>query len=393
MDSEKYSWDPYSEQPYPVRHRLGRAARLRYALVDYAKSIGVFLCCLPFVLFYQAALSNGYRPPNWTRPQRRATDFMGLAVGLQSCDGPRQAAEIKALGVKQILLRIPLWEIDRLEKYAAFVDSLPKCEFVICAMQDRNHIVDTELWRTSLRAIVQRFWPRVRQYQIGQGMNRSKWGFATTGDFLSFASIAEELRESYPTIELVGPGVLDFEPIALLRGLVHGHRICWDAVGCALYVDRRGSPRNRQLLLFNLTQKIYHFAACVRCSSKARRRFWITEVNWPIAGQGPYAPTGETECVTEEQAAAYLTEYYNDAWQTQLVERVYWWQLVAKGFGLMDIEPDGSLRRRPAYFAFSNLLREGFKAKPEDEALETTAEMGKEASAIKAPTPSPPQQA
>lgn len=357
MDSNHSAWDSYSEQPYPIRHRLGKVARLRYAFADYVKSILTTVVCLPFVLSYQTALSSGYRSSSWSRPQRRSDEFIGLAVGLQSCDGPRQAAEIRELGVKHILLRIPVWEIDQLDKYVDFMDSLPECEFIACIMQDREHVLDAELWRTNLRTIVSRCWPRVSHYQIGQGINRSKWGFLTTGEFLSFASVAEELRDNYPGINLVGPCVLDFETIPLLRSLVHGHAISWDVVGCALYVDRRGSPRNRQMLLFDLKQKIYHFAACIRCSAKAKRRFWITEVNWPLKNQGRYAPTGEAECVSEEDAARYLVEYYEDAWKSQLVERVYWWQLVAKGFGLMDVDADGSLRHRPAYHAFKELLQ------------------------------------
>src|SRR5690606_32316797 len=101
------------------------------------------------------------------------------------------------------------------------------------------------------------------------------------------------------------------------------------------------------------------FAACIRFSNKSERRFWITEVNWPLKDQGEYAPTGEAERVSEEDAGRYLTEYYEDAWNSQLVDRVYWWQLVAKGFGLMEPMDDGTLRPRPAYHAFKEILENG----------------------------------
>ena len=39
-----------------------------------------------------------------------------------------------------------------------------------------------------------------------------------------------------------------------------------------------------------------------------------------------------------------------------MVERVYWWQLVSKGFGLIDVEDDGSLRYRLAYYEFKKML-------------------------------------
>lgn len=226
-------------------------------------------------------------------------------------------------------------------------------------MQDRENILDHELWRKNLNTIVKRFWPRVKDFQIGQGINRSKWGVLGSDEFLAFASVAEEIRDQYPGIRFVGPCVLDFETIPFIRAMLHGYRINWDVVGCALYVDRRGGPRNRQMLIFDTKQKIFHFAACILCSNKAKRRFWITEVNWPLKNQGAYSPTGEKECVSEEDAAEFLKSYYGDAWRSGVVERVYWWQLVSKGFGLIDVSDDGSLRYRPAYYQFKELLLAG----------------------------------
>lgn len=354
-------WDPYSEQPYPIRHRRGIWKRMWYCFGDYIKAAGTTLLSSPFAFAYQVALNLGHRPKQWARPSGDVSDFAGLAVCLHSCDEFRLASEVRELGVKHLLLRVPLWELEELERYVAFMDSLPECEFVICLMQTRRDVIDAEHWRRNLNTVVEAFWPRVKDFQIGQGINRSKWGIFSTGEFLAFASAAEDLREDYPGIRFVGPCILDFETIPLVRGILHGHPIRWDAVGCALYVDRRGSPRNRQLLFFDLKQKILHFAACIRFANKAERRFWITEVNWPIKDQGDYSPTCERDCVSEEDAGQYLREYYEDAWNTGLVERVYWWQLVAKGFGLVDVEEDGSLRRRPGFYEFKDMLKNGVR--------------------------------
>lgn len=346
---------------------------MRRYLWSYTKAVFFTLAALPLIAAVQGALSVGYRPSNWVRRSDNPRDFVGIAVGLDSCDGVRVAQEIEKLGARQILLRIPLWEMDRLEEHWQFVQSLPDCEFILCPMQDRQHIVDLDLWRTNLNTVVQRFWPRIKSFQIGQGINRSKWGFFGCDEFLEFASVAEELREDYPGIQFVGPCVLDFEPIPFIRSMLHGYDIKWDVVGCALYVDRRGCPRNRQFLIFDLTQKIYHFVACALCGNKSSHRLWITEVNWPLEDQGAYSPTGEKECVSEEAAAEYLDKYYEDAWKSDLVERVYWWQLVSKGYGLIDVAEDGSLRYRPAYYRFKDLL-EGKTTDPDgrSEALEVS---------------------
>ena len=39
-----------------------------------------------------------------------------------------------------------------------------------------------------------------------------------------------------------------------------------------------------------------------------------------------------------------------------MVERVYWWRLIARGYGLVAPSSDGSLRRRPAWYALRTLI-------------------------------------
>ncbi len=357
-------WDAKSEQPDPIRHHRKLWARIRYAFPEYVKCTFLCLWLAPAVACRHWRIARGTIPDDWKQRGEDVRDFMGLAIGLHSCPPDRLAAEIRELGVKHLLLRIPVWEVDQLEIYGTFLDLVPDCEVAICIMQNRRNVLDPDLWRENLFRIVGRCWPRVKAYQIGQGMNRSKWGCFSIGEFLAMASVAEELRPEFPGIQLVGPGVLDFEPLALVRGVAHQYPIHWDIAGTALYVDRRGSPREKQMKLFDLRQKIYNTVACLAGRRKSKRRLWITEVNWPLKEQGRYAPTSGRECVTEEEAARYLREYYVDAWDTRLVERVYWWQLVAKGFGLMDIDDDGELRARPAYHAFKNLLHNGITGHP-----------------------------
>ena len=61
--------------------------------------------------------------------------------------------------------------------------------------------------------------------------------------------------------------------------------------------------------------------------------------------------------VDEQTQADYLARYYLLALATGLVERVFWWQLAARGYGLLDPAAEG-LRRRPAFHAMSTLVRE-----------------------------------
>ena len=61
--------------------------------------------------------------------------------------------------------------------------------------------------------------------------------------------------------------------------------------------------------------------------------------------------------VDEPTQANYLARYYLVALGTGLVERIYWWQLAARGYGLLD-PIAGELRRRPAFHALRTLVRE-----------------------------------
>jgi hypothetical protein len=62
--------------------------------------------------------------------------------------------------------------------------------------------------------------------------------------------------------------------------------------------------------------------------------------------------------VDEESQADYLARYYLLALGSGLVERVFWWQLVARGYGLIDPADPVNPRRRPGFFALKALLRE-----------------------------------
>lgn len=373
-------WDPKSEQPFRIRHHRGLLTRIRYSLPEYIKCGFLTLGLAPAIAVRHWSIARGAVPRGWRTRTENVRDFMGLAVALHSCPPDRLAAEIRELGVKHLLLRIPVWEVDQLEKYQNFLRSVPDCEVTVAIMQNRRNVLEPSLWRGNLFRIVGSCWPRVKAFQIGQGSNRSKWGCFSIGEFLAMASEAEKLRPEFPGIELVGPGALDFEPLALMRGVSHWYPIRWDVAGCALYVDRRGSPRTPQMKFFDFKHKIYNAVACVAGWSRAKPRLWITEVNWPLKGQGRWAPTSGSQSVTEEQGARYLQEYFEDAWRTRLVERVYWWQLVAKGYGLIDVDGAGTLRRRPAYDTFRHLLDNGIDGEgvPPAETVSSNSQEGLE---------------
>src|ERR1700709_1542421 len=53
-----------------------------------------------------------------------------------------------------------------------------------------------------------------------------------------------------------------------------------------------------------------------------------------------------------------MVGYYLLTQGTGLVARVFWWQLVARGYGLVDPPDPASPRRRPAFHALKTMVRE-----------------------------------
>ena len=94
-----------------------------------------------------------------------------------------------------------------------------------------------------------------------------------------------------------------------------------------------------------------------RLSRKCENKLWITETNWPLLGTKPYTPNSglPRSTVDEKTQAQYLKDYYTIAYKSGCVERVYWWQLVNPGYGLVD-HRRGRVRRMPSFYAFSKLL-------------------------------------
>lgn len=124
-----------------------------------------------------------------------------------------------------------------------------------------------------------------------------------------------------------------------------------------MYVNRRGSPFNRQYGLFDLARKLRLVFAIVSLANRSEPRLWITETNWPLLNTKPWTPnSGDPRSTVDEPTQAeYLKQYFQIAYQTGFAERVYWWQLINPGYGLVD-HRRGKLRKYPSYFAFKEIL-------------------------------------
>ena len=147
----------------------------------------------------------------------------------------------------------------------------------------------------------------------------------------------------------MGPSVIDFEYYYNARAMFNLKKIKYDIVSALLYVDRRGAPQNSQYGIFDTKNKIDLLYSLVKLSPKCANDIYITEVNWPISNTAPYAPTSEKECVSCEEYTKYMLDYHKIAKDSKKIKKVFWHQLIAPGYGLVD-NRDGKIVKYPQFY-------------------------------------------
>jgi hypothetical protein len=342
---EPFSWDHYSDQPAIIRDKSLKRAMRRSALPSLIKTFLIAILVLPIAFVVTLFL-----------PRKKITgaEFFGMGVNLNNSSSLTPAL-IDELGVKKLLIRIPLWEMDRLDEYTTFIRSLQDHHITVAILQDRQHITNHTLTKKHLTQIFTALENVCNTYVIGSTINRAKWGFFSVNEYLNFYAVAYRLKkESCPNLKFIGSNVIDFELHFTTHTLFNLKDIYFDALGTLLYVDRRGAPENSQMG-FNLMGKINLIDALMRLSFKTANELIITETNWPIKNTAPYAPTSEHECVSEEDYAMYMVRYHLLAFATQKVACVYWHQLIAPGYGLID-NREATMRKRSAFDAYQTML-------------------------------------
>jgi len=343
-------WDELSDQPH---QHAGRAERAAIRLADvraHLGDIGRALGSIPKVWARYRTLRRSTKtalPRPWGEP--------GIAIDGETDDPGATLDLLQELGIRRVLVRLQPWaeSFDRSESLCSALHARGY-ELAFALPQNRELVLDLDRWREAIEEIATRFTHYGRTFQIGQAVNRSKWGIWRYDEFEELATIAMEILRDRGDVEIIGPGVIDFElhaTMALVNRTREGYH--FDALSSLLYVDRRGAPENPQLG-FDTVAKVTLAKAIADTGHSVDSRSWVTEVNWPLF-EGPHAPAGSEVAVHEPEQADYLARYYLLTLASGTVERVYWWQLIARGYGLVDRRDDGTLRRRAAFDALRTL--------------------------------------
>jgi len=342
-------WDHLSDQPH---QHAGRWQRLGVRLGDaghHAREYGAALAALPRARRrYRELKERLYREP---------VRWEGLGVGMRPIDRHPEAVlvALEALGVSRVLLRLHPWQEDHdAEERLARELHGRGVELAFALPQSRDLVRDRGRWRAAVSQLAERFTPFGQDFQVGQAINRSKWGVWNYAEYLELVADASHILRRYEGVRILGPAVIDYEFHRLAGVLnVPWEGVHFDIVSSLLYVDRRGAPESRQLG-FDTVDKAVQLRALADTGRSSSPKAWVTEFNWPL-WEGPHSPAGRDVSVDEEAQANYLVRYLLLVLGTGLVERVYWWQLVAKGYGLTFLDADGSFRMRPSFHALATL--------------------------------------
>ena len=354
---DKIVWDHLSDQPH---QHAARWEKLRVRLADlpaHLRDYGAFLDALPRVTRrYRQLKRELYRHPV---PWQGA----GVCVRPYEADPELQLRLLDEMDLRHVLLRLHPWQENHdAEEELARTLYERGYELTFALPQNRDLVRHPALWRRRVEDLARRFVPCGRHFQVGQAINRSKWGIWVVNEYLQLARDAASIlrrvgSELDVSVEVMGPAVIDFEVYATASVLNLKGCPRFDAVASLLYVDRRGAPENRQLG-FDSVDKVLLVQAIADTARSSDGRSWITEVNWPL-WEGPHSPAGKTASVSEAHQADYLARFYLLALTTGQCERVFWWQLVARGYGLATREdpddPSSGLRPRPSFHALRTL--------------------------------------
>jgi hypothetical protein len=364
-EKEMWVWDDRSGQAISLLQRKDRARHFTLAghggiarpLLSHARSIW---------RAYKALLETCWHTPV------PMSNRIGMTVHPHPTTWEREAPLLSGLGTVPVLIRFYAHESPSEWTFnAQTARELHRQGHAIsiALVQDRRAVREPARWRGFVDAVLGEVADFVEQVEVGHAINRVKWGVWDLNDYQRLLAGVAAAVAPWPDLKLMGPAVIDFEypmAVAALRNLPESMQ--FHAMSHHLYVDRRGAPENRQGP-FSALEKFALARAIARQAPRCGDRLIVSEVNWPLQGTGVYSPVGSPyespwprrndPSVSEDDYADFMIRYLVTAICSGMVDRVFWWRLVARGFGLVDDTDPDQWRERPAYRmlrSFLNLL-------------------------------------
>lgn len=362
---DMWIWDERSGQPISVM-RPGDRSRY-YGLERHVHvAVSTILGLIPVWNEYRVLLGSCFKKTV------RLKDRIGLAISLRAETSDRVLTLLEGIGTVPVLLRFYAHEG---EKEWSFLSHIVKTlhgeghSVSISLVQDRASVVDPTRWALFVACVLERVSEYVEYVEVGHAINRVKWGIWNFDEHRRLVEAVAAIADKYPDVKFIGPAVIDFEYHFLMGALRNiPEKLHFVSLSHHLYVDRRGAPENKQGF-FSALEKFTLARAIAHRSAKCDDSLIVSEVNWPLKGEGVYSPVGSPyespgprfndPSVSEDEYADYMIRYIVMAVCSGMVDRLFWWRLVARGYGLVDDTDMSNWRKRPAYmmlqFFLSNL--------------------------------------
>jgi hypothetical protein len=312
---------------------------------------------------YRPLIRDCYKKP--VEMRNRA----GIAVSPSPETLDREMSLLEELGKIPVLIRFCCHETQGRRDFVARVvkDIHERRHPVsIALVQDRKAVLEPRRWDSFVSDVLDRVAGYVEHVELGHAINRVKWGIWDSAEYRRLLDGVAGIKNKYQRLSFIGPAAIDFEYPYLIAALKNvPESLHFSALSHHLYVDRRGAPENAQRA-FSSLEKFALIRAIAKSSGVCDDKLIVSEVNWPLKGTGEYSPvTSPYESpgprfndpsVSENEYANYMIRYLLIALCSGMVDRVYWWRLVARGFGLVDDTDPAKWRKRPAFAMFKQFV-------------------------------------
>jgi len=361
-EKDMWIWDERSGQPISVMRSKDKLRHYGLSRPFHIAAAAVSRV-LPVWNEYSALLKTCYQAPV------KLAGRIGVSLNPRAGTADREIALFKELGTVPAFVRFYAHETEKDWSFLAHMVKTLHGEghpVSVALVQDRKSVLDPGKWAFFVSSVLERINGNVDSVEIGHAINRVKWGIWNFKEHRRLVDAIAGIVERYPDIRFIGPAVIDFEYPFLMAALDDvPEKLHLGALSSHLYVDRRGAPENRQGR-FSALEKFALLRAIARSSRTCDDRVVVTEVNWPLRGTGVYSPVGSPyespgprfndPSVSEDEYADYMLRYLLMAVCSGMVDRVFWWRLVARGYGLVDDRDAQNWRKRPAYQALKYFL-------------------------------------
>lgn len=362
-EKDIWIWDDRSRQAIPALQSKDK--RKYYRKTDIVEMAGTYFR-------YRKPLRSAYselKSEAWTNPVQM-DGRMGLSCNLEPDRFEKERRWLESLGSLPLLVRLYHHETDARQRYA--FDAVRKLQaeghqVTVALVQDRRAITFPASWQRFVDRAGGSLSGFVEAFEVGHAINRVKWGVWNIPEYRALIAPFENWQQRFPQIPLMGPAGIDFEYPRVLPLLDQWGAGTLTAFSHHLYVDRRGDPENEQAG-YDTVDKLALARAMARVHPACAERLIISEVNWPLKNTGIWSPVGSpyqspgARCndpsVDEETYACFMRKYLLMALCSGMADQVYWWNLAAHGFGLIDDRDPNGWRPRPAFHEFHKLVEE-----------------------------------